>query len=125
MEELLDRSEYQRMIFSSDAVEGSDLADKVWKSYIGGDIDLYYLGFGLDCLTLKGGILSAIIIDWNKCGKIFEEDFIGNWEGNFTKCNLSRTELLEVANMPNILPFGAATCILAAKHLEYMIASAK
>lgn len=121
LEELLDRSEYQKMVFSNEYIEGSDEANAVWHAYRDGLIKIHFLGFGLDPLTLKGGFLSAMVIDWEKCQHIFQNDFTFNWEGSFERKEFSKAALQEVATLPNVLPFGAACCLRAIKHYDDLL----
>ncbi len=123
LEELYGRDEYERMIFSDNGLYGNEKTQEIFEARSTGNIKIYYLGIGFDPLTTKPGLLSAMIIDWNKNRNLLNSGFTANWEGKFETMKFDRENLLKIVRMESALPFGAACCLQAINLYEHLIKS--
>jgi len=79
------------------------------------EIEIYYLGMGIDPVTLKMEALCCIV--WKNLPYHLTKD---NYEGQLTPVLWERETVHTFAEMSSVLPAGSACLALAEKHFEFL-----
>ncbi len=120
-EELLGREELEEQVqdyssvFEVDVIKGySRLVDR-------GLGKAYYLGMGLDCLTTKPEILTALVFD-RKDVEVFLGGckLIDNYEGEHVEVDFDESELDKYIRDERTLPAGAGCLLLVKRKFEFL-----
>ena len=118
-EELLGEEEFRESrarltdIFEIDILKKMDFFVKR------GLIKVYYLGMGLDCLTTKPEILTALVLEREIFDTFIQREFVDCFEGKYFEIEFSPDQLRKFTRDKRIVPAGAACLWLIEKNFDF------
>lgn len=84
-----------------------------------GLIKVYYLGIGLDCLTIKPEILTALVLEREIIDTFLRREFVDSFEGENFEIEFSPGQLKSRMEDEKIMPAAAACLWLVEKNFKF------
>ncbi len=122
-EELLGRPEFEESRRCYTPLEEIEIINQIDYFVNKGLIGVYFLGIGLDCLTSKPEIFTALIIERELIDILKWSEFVDSFEGRRFEVEFSPQQLLKNIRGEKIMPAAAACMHLAKKHFEILSTS--
>ena len=119
-EELLGQKEFEKMVQDRSNIFDIEILKK-YSFLIEKNLGkVYYLGMGLDCLTTKPEILTALVFDKEAVDILLGGcNFEDNFEGEYQEVEFSEEALSMYIQDERILPAGAACLWLVRKNFKF------
>lgn len=118
-EELLGEEEFASSSVKLTDIFQMDILKKINFFVKKGLIKVYYLGIGLDCLSTKPEIFTALVLEREMVDTFLWSEFKDCFEGKHFEVEFSKDELRRFIEDENIVPAGAACLWLVEKNFDF------
>ncbi|MFC1864966.1 hypothetical protein ACFLYG_03985 [Chloroflexota bacterium] len=118
-EELLGKEEFTASTAKLSDIFETGVLKKINIFVKKGLIKVYFLGIGLDCLTTKPEILTALVLERETVDSFLWNEFKDCFEGQHFEVEFSKEQLKRFLEDERIAPAGAACLWLTEKNFEF------
>lgn len=119
-EELLGEKEFRNLSTELTDIFQMETLKKINFFVKKGLIKVYYLGIGLDCLTTKPEILTALVLEREIVDTFLWREFMDCFEGKCFQVEFSSEQVRRFVEHDKIAPAGAACLLLVEKNFEFL-----
>jgi hypothetical protein len=118
-EELLGEEEFRESSARLTDIFEIDVLNKIDFFVKRGLVKVYYLGMGLDCLTTKSEILTALVLEREVVDTFIQREFVDCFEGKYFEVEFSPDQLRRFMRDNRASPAGAACLWLIEKNFDF------